>query len=156
MFDTPDVVLADECGNDTIKRDKIFDNTFEESERNSDTNTLTLDAAFEVRTIDQTIDEKFIYDKFEELILSSKYDKLATLDDNGNTMKISKIQINEIYSFVVTSLPSTPRIELFSIISSYFCILPNKLYESISNKYKSELIAALRSRGFLDNKLSLF
>jgi len=138
------------------KRDKIFDNGFDESEKNSDNVTLSIDPCFESRLLENTLDEKLIYDKFEDLMTTSIYDKYAILDENGSPIKLTKSQINEIYSFVITSLPSTPRIELFSIISSYFCILPNKLYESISNKYKSELVSALKSRGFLDNSPSLF
>jgi hypothetical protein len=54
------------------------------------------------------------------------------------------MQINQVYGFVLNSLPGTERkIEIFSILSDYFDIHPSKFYSSLSNKYKNDLIIEL-------------
>jgi hypothetical protein len=67
-----------------------------------------------------------------------------------------KGDINEVYSFVTTSLIGHPKIEIFSVICGYFDISPDKFYESLSNSFKTELITELKGRGFLSSRKSLF
>jgi hypothetical protein len=58
--------------------------------------------------------------------------------------KLNKVQINQVYSYVVNNLDASIRkIEIFSVMSDYFDIYPNKFYSSLSNKYKNDLILEL-------------
>lgn len=141
----------------TYKRDKIFENTYEETESDGSEFSFRVDSSVEVKSHELTIDEEMIFRKFEDLIIDSKFMKFNTpLEDGKGFKKMNKGDINEVYSFITSKLVGHPRIEIFSVICSYFDISPDKFYESLSNSFKTELITELKGRGFLNKRKSLF
>jgi hypothetical protein len=140
----------------TYKRDKIFENTYEETESDGGDFNFKVDPSVEVKSYEHTIDEAMIFRKFEKLIDGSKFMKFNILEEGKGFKKMNKGDINEVYSFVTTNLTGHPRIEIFSVICGYFDISPDKFYESLSNSFKTELITELKGRGFLNKSKSLF
>jgi hypothetical protein len=139
------------------KRDKIFQNLYDEVELDTSEISFRVDSSFETRTYEYTLDEKIILEKVEEIILEEeRFMSLRESDENGNYKKLSKVDINEIYFHVLEKLPNEPRIEIFSVVSSMFDIATDKFYECLSNTFKTELITELKSRGYLSNRNSLF
>lgn len=140
----------------SYKRDKIFENTYEETESDGGDFNFKVDSSVEIKSYEHTIDEAMIFEKFEDLIVGSKFMKFNTLEEGKGFKKMNKGDINEVYSFVTTNLTGHPRIEIFSVICGYFDISPDKFYESLSNSFKTELITELKGRGFLNTRKSLF
>jgi hypothetical protein len=140
----------------SYKRDKIFDNTYEETESDGGDFNFKIDPTVESKSYEHTIDEAMIFQKFENIIIGSKFMKFNTLEEGKGFKKMNKGDINEVYSFVTTQLSGHPRIEIFSVICGYFDISPDKFYESLSNSFKTELITELKGRGFLNTRKSLF
>jgi hypothetical protein len=159
---TPDeelenVNIPEEEEEDAIKRDKIFQNTYDETEIDTSDFTFKVDPAFQEKTYEYTLDEKLILVKVEELLKNeTRFDKFQKADENGNFKKMNKSDINDVYSYVTSNLPTDPRIEIFSIISSTFDVNADKFYESLSNSFKTELITELKSRGYLKKRNTLF
>ena len=139
-----------------VKRDKIFENRYDESEVDSNDLNFKIDPTIEPRSYEYTIDEKIIYVKIEEIIRYSKFAKYNELDEDNNYRKMNKSEINEVYSYIVNKLSNQPKIEIFSVICNYFDISPDKFYESLSNSFKTELITELKLRGYLNKRKSLF
>jgi len=140
----------------TFKRDKIFDNTYEETESDGGDFNFKIDPTIESKSYEYTIDEAMIFEKFESIIIGSKFMKFNTVEEGKGFKKMNKGDINEVYSFVTSQLSGHPRIEIFSVICGYFDISPDKFYESLSNSFKTELITELKGRGFLNTRKSLF
>lgn len=140
-----------------IKRDKIFQNTYDETEIDTSDINFNIDPSIQAKSYEYTLDEKLILVKVEELIESEKrFEKFQVPDENGNFKKMNKSDINDVYSYVTSNLPKEPRIEIFSIISSIFDINSDKFYESLSNSFKTELITELKGRGYLKKRNTLF
>lgn len=146
----------EEVEESSYKRDKIFENTYEETESDGSDFTFKVDPSVEIKSYEHTIDEAMIFRKFEKLIDGSKFMKFNILEEGKGFKKMNKGDINEVYSFVTTNLTNHPRIEIFSVICGYFDISPEKFYESLSNSFKTELITELKGRGFLNKTKSLF
>ena len=140
----------------TVKRDKIFENTYEETEMDSRDITFTVDPSIKQKSYEMTIDEELIFNKFDDIIKETKFEVFTLMDGDLKFKKLNKRDINEVYLFATTTLPGEPNIEIFSVICSYFDISPEKFYESLSNSFKTELITDLKSRGYLEGQKSLF
>ena len=140
----------------TVKRDKIFENTYEETEMDSRDITFSVDPSIKEKSYEMTIDEELIFNKFDDIIKETKFEVFTLMDGELKFKKLNKRDINEVYSFATTKLHREPNIEIFSVICSYFDISPEKFYESLSNSFKTELITDLKSRGYLDGQKSLF
>jgi len=140
----------------TVKRDKIFENTYEETEMDSRDITFTVDPSIKEKSYEMTIDEELIFNKFDDIIKETKFEVFTLMDGDLKFKKLNKRDINEVYLFATTNLPGEPNIEIFSVICSYFDISPEKFYESLSNSFKTELITDLKSRGYLEGRKSLF
>jgi hypothetical protein len=139
------------------KRDKIFQNLYDEIELDSSDITFKVDPSFEVKSYEYTLDEKMILEKIEEIICDvERFERFRNPDESGTYIKMSKSDINDVYFHVIERLPKEPRIEIFSVISSMFDISADKFYECLSNTFKTELITELKSRGYLSNRNSLF
>lgn len=138
------------------KRDKIFENTYDESEIDTSEFNFQVDPSVQQKPYENNIDELMIFEKFEDIIAGSKFMKFNTMDEGKGFKKMNKSDINEVYSYVTQSLKGQPKIEIFSVICNYFDISPDKFYESLSNSFKTELITELKSRGYLHNRKSLF
>jgi hypothetical protein len=133
----------------TQKVDKIFNNTFESSEFE-----LNGSISFEVskqysddRSEDEKIELEMIRRDIHSAILNSRFKHFNDLDDMHDTKKLKKIDINEVYEFIVGELVKKySLIELFSETCEYFNVHPTKFYSSLGNKFKEDLIQELDTR----------
>ena len=134
------------------KTDKIFDNSFEDGsgfEENAGKPSFNIASGFGTKfdSPEEEIHYNMLFDEVDKLIRASKYQKLNEIKEDGKIPKLNKIQINEIYSLVVTKIGHKfNKIEIFSTVSDYFDIFPTKFYNSLSNKYKETLIMELDTR----------
>jgi len=128
------------------KRDKIFDNTFEDGDFEMDA-TLKFEVApsyLDNRDEEDKIESAIIRDTIHELILASRFKQFNTIDDFQQTVKLKKIEINEVYEYISDEMRSDHSIiEIYSELCDYFNINPTKFYASLGNKFKEELIDAL-------------
>lgn len=125
------------------KRDKIFDNKFDEIEYDSKPINFTVSSDFDTgQDIGDSIHESILFQKIDSLIKSSKFAEYAEYSTN-NEDRISKSVINEVYVYISQNVTEYTKAEVFSVISDYFDITPSKFYNSLSNKAKDELILEL-------------
>jgi len=138
------------------KRDKIFDNKFEDQEYEFDANmSFEVAPAFtDNRDEEDKIEEDIIMDKVHELVSNSKFKKFNVLDEFNQTTKLKKIDINDVYDFMNDSLcRNHSMIAVFSVLCDYFNINPTKFYSSLGNKFKEDLITELdKSTGVLGKR----
>lgn len=141
---------------ESVKRDKIFDNEYDQIEVDGQKMAFSVDASYRAPSIEESIDEELVKDRiYEEIEKIEKY--RAYLSQNyGQIKKLGKSEINEVYNLLVKAIGSGTRIEIFSTMCEVFEISPDKFYDSLSNKFKTELIQDLKSRGHLKNIKSLF
>lgn len=131
------------------KRDKIFDNTFEETEFELDTSI-----SFEIspmvadnRSEEEKIENALIANEIHSLIESSRFKKFNEIDEFQQTIKLKKLDINEVYEFISDELrDSHSMVDVFSELCDYFNLNPTKFYQSLGNKFKEELIEELDER----------
>ena len=129
------------------KRDKIFDNTFEDGgdfELNG-TISFNLNPQYtDNRDEEDKIESEQIRNKIHELIETSRFKKFNEVDEFQQITKLRKLDINEVYGFMYDELSTKfSIIDLFSELCDYFNINPTKFYSSLSNKYKEALIQEL-------------
>jgi hypothetical protein len=135
------------------KRDKIFDNKFDETEYETQSITFKVEATYNnEEDMDDSIHSAMLFEKIEELIKNSKYSEFATFSD-ANDEKLSKSGINEIYLYISQNVKEYTKTEIFSVLSDYLDVAPNKFYNSLSNTAKEELILELDKKlNILDKK----
>lgn len=129
------------------KRDKIFDNTFEDGgdfELNGSISFNLNPQYTDNRDEEEKLESEQIRNKIHELITNSRFKKFNEVDEFQQITKLRKIDINEVYGFMYDELHSKYSIiDLFSELCDYFNINPTKFYSSLSNKYKEDLIQEL-------------
>lgn len=128
------------------KRDKIFDNTFEEQGFELDSSiSFQLAPQFtDTRSEEEKIESAAIRDKIHELITNSRFKVFNHIDEFQQVQKLKKMDINEIYEFISDEMDANySLIDLFSELCDYFNINPTKFYSSLSNKFKEDLISEL-------------
>jgi len=131
------------------KRDKIFDNTFEEQEYEFDTSlTFAIAPSYsDDRDEEDKIEEDIIMDKVHELVSNSRFKKFNEIDEFNQSKKLKKIDINDIYDFMNSELHrGHSMITVFSVLCDYFNVNPSKFYSSLGNKFKEDLITELDSK----------
>jgi hypothetical protein len=135
------------------KRDKIFDNKFEESEYETQSINFKVESTYETdEGIDDSIHSAILFEKIEVLIKNSKYSDFATYSE-ANDEKLSKSGINEIYLYISQNIKGYSKTEIFSTLSDFLDVAPNKFYNSLSNAAKEELILELDKKlNILDKK----
>ena len=142
---------------DNFFRDKIFDNEYEHTEADTSEKSLSIDANFMEKSLDEKIDETMFRKYISALIETHpRLNYFNTMMESGGFPKINKSEINEIYKIVTQSLPMVPKIEIFSIVTSIYDLSPDKFYESLSNTFKTDLIEELKSRGYIMQNNTLF
>lgn len=130
------------------KRDKIFDNNHGSNDGDGSSISFNVNSAYsDEQNKEERIDLEIIYGKIDALIKESKFQKFNIPNSKGDYKKLNKVEINEVYSFVSKELKEYPKIEIFSVLSEYFDIAFTKFYESLSNKFKSDLVTELENRG---------
>lgn len=125
--------------------DKIFNNTYGEQDLSGENITFNISPRVE-SNIDP--DEKMHYDmlfeRIDDLIKGSKFEHLNEVTEKGISKKLNKVQINQVFFYIIEHVGNDySRIDLFGVISDYFNVFPNKFYNSLSNKFKDELIKEL-------------
>ena len=95
------------------KRDKIFDNTFEDGE-------FELDSTLKFEVAPSYMDNRDEEDKLKKIEINEVYEYIS--DEMRANHSI---------------------IEIYSELCDYFNINPTKFYASLGNKFKEELIEAL-------------
>ena len=131
------------------KRDKIFDNTFEESEFEYD---ASMTFALSPRVVDNRSEEEKleadqIATEIHQLISSSRFKKFNEIDEFQQTVKLKKIDINEIYEYISDEMRTTHSlVDVFSELCDYFNVNPTRFYQSLGNKFKEVLIEELDER----------
>ncbi|MDC1282356.1 hypothetical protein N8Z10_00220 [bacterium] len=129
-----------------MARDKIFNNTFEETEFELDpTFTFTVQPGFsDSRPEEEKIETEMIFKEIHRLIEVSRFKKFNHIDEFQQTVKLKKIEINEVFEYISDELRRNfSIIDIFSELSDYFNVNPTKFYQSLGNKFKEELIEAL-------------
>ena len=134
--------------------DKIFDNSFEESDYDGRSINWQLDPVFSSsKDTESSIGDIMLMEKIDELIKNSDFNKWNIPDKEGKIPKLNKIQISEVYSYISLNVKEYSVIEIFAATSEYFDIQGAKFYNSLSNAHKDELMIELDKRtGIIDRK----
>lgn len=138
------------------KQDKIFDNTFEETEfeLNANVSFNLSPRVADNRDEEDKIMQLSLQTAIHDLIEASRFKEFNKLDEFADSRKLKKADINEIYDYIEGELSREYSIiDIFSELSDYFNINPNKFYSSLANGFKEELIQALDFKtGILKSK----
>tara|TARA_R110000772_G_scaffold49185_1_gene113257 strand:- start:254 stop:748 length:495 start_codon:yes stop_codon:yes gene_type:complete len=131
-----------------VEKDKIFNNTYGEQDLSQGKINFTVSSSW---LDDKDPDDKQHYDslfeKVDKLIKGSEFEHLNEATPDGVIKKLNKVQINKVYFYLIEKTgTSYTRIDLFSVLSDYFDVFPNKFYNSLSNKFKDELINELDAK----------
>lgn len=130
------------------EKDKIFNNTYGEQDLSGQKINFTVSSSW-LDSMDP--DDKMHYDALFEvvngLIKGSEFEHLNEATPDGVIKKLNKVQINKVFFYIIENTgTSYSRIDLFSVLSDYFDVFPNKFYNSLSNKFKDELINELDAK----------
>jgi len=100
-MNTPENDLPEE---DLVKRDKIFDNEYDQIELESSNKSFSIDESYKAPSIEDSIDVDLVKERiYEEIAKVEKYQAyLQPL--NGEFKKIGKAEINEIYSHLTMQI----------------------------------------------------
>jgi hypothetical protein len=128
-----------------MANDKIFNNTFGEQDMSAEMITFKISPAFESNLDgDDQMHYDLLFEKIDDIIKGSEFEHLNEVTSTGVSKKLNKVQINKVFSFVLTTLGKDySRVDVFGVLSDYFDVFPNKFYNSLSNKFKDELISEL-------------
>jgi hypothetical protein len=136
------------------KTDKIFDNSFEESEYDGRSVNWKADPSWSNdKDTESSIVDNILMERIDFLIKDSKFKKLNHKAKDGKIPKLSKIQIGAVYSYIAENIKDYNVIEIFAATSEYFDIQGSKFYNSLSNAHKDDLMVELDKRtGIIDKK----
>lgn len=128
-----------------MSEDKIFNNTYGDQDLSAININFTVAPRYADDTdVDDKVHLELLFEKIDELIKGSEFDKLNKKTEKGVIKKLNKVQINKVFYYVIENIGSVyTRIDIFSVLSDYFDVFPNKFYNSLSNKFKDELIMEL-------------
>jgi hypothetical protein len=124
--------------------DKIFGNTYGDGTYDGPT-SFKVDPSYESGlSPEDAIHYDILMKKIDDIIKNSSFAELNKVTPDGNTKKLNKIQINQVFLLIINNIGTDyTRVDVFGSLSDYFDIIPNKFYNSLSNKYKDELIREL-------------
>jgi hypothetical protein len=128
-----------------MQQDKIFNNTYGEQDATEHTVNFAISPTFlDESDPDDRTHYSILIGKIDDLIKGSEYEHFNEVTQTGIAKKLNKIQINQVFFYIIENIGSLyTRVDLFSVLSDYFDVLPNKFYNSLSNKFKDELIREL-------------
>jgi hypothetical protein len=128
-----------------MEKDKIFNNTYGEQDSTEHTVSFTVHSSYlDNIDPDDRIHYELLISRINELIKGSEFEHFNEVTHGGIIKKLNKIQINQVFFYVIENIGSSyTRVDIFSVLSDYFDVLPNKFYNSLSNKFKDELIREL-------------
>lgn len=138
------------------KTDKIFDNNFENTEFELNGNvTFTVSPQYsDDRPEEDKIEQEALRNDIHELIEASRFKAFNKLDEFAQTEKLKKGDINDVYDYIIDELDRKYNcIDIFSELSDYFNVNPNKFYSSLANSFKEQLIEELdKKTGILKSR----
>lgn len=139
-----------------MKQDKIFNNTFEESEAEYDP-YMSFQVSPRIsddRPEEDKIESGLIADEIHALIENSPFKKFNEINEFYQTKSLKKIDINKVYEFISDEMRTKHSIvDIYSELCNYFNVNPTKFYQSLGNKFKEELIEELdRKTNILEKK----
>jgi hypothetical protein len=128
-----------------MQEDKIFNNTYGESDPTENPINFTVSPTYADDTDPaDKMHSDLLFKRVDELIKGSEFEHLNEVTSDGVIKKLNKIQINKVFFYIIEHLGSSySRVDIFSVLSDYFDVFPNKFYNSLSNKFKDELIKEL-------------
>jgi hypothetical protein len=128
-----------------MQEDKIFNNTYgEQDPTDNPINFTVLPGYADDTDLDDKMHHNLLIMRVNELIKGSEFEHLNEVTEGGIIKKLNKVQINKVFFYIIGHLGSSyTRVDLFSVLSDYFDVFPNKFYNSLSNKFKDELIKEL-------------
>ena len=138
-----------------MNRDKIFGNSYGSQDITENKINFTVSPQYQDNLdIDDKMHYNLLFDKVDALIKGSEFEELNKMTEAGVIKKLNKIQINKVFSYIISNIGEDyTRIDLFSVISDYFDVFPKKFYNSLSNKFKDELVKELDDKyGILRKK----
>lgn len=99
------------------KRDKIFDNKFDEVEYDSQPINFKVDSGYESdAAVDDSIHDSILFEKVQDLIANSKFAEYAVYNGESED-RMGKSVINEIYLYI------SQRINEYTKQRSFLCCL---------------------------------
>ena len=121
-----------------VEKDKIFNNTYGEQDLGGQKINFTVAAGFgDGMDPDDKQHYDSLFDVVDMLIKGSEFEHLNEATPDGVIKKLNKVQINKVFFYIIENTgTSYTRIDLFSVLSDYFDVFPNKFYNSLSNKFK--------------------
>jgi hypothetical protein len=140
------------------KTDKIFDNNFEagEFELNGDISFNINSQYIDDRPEDEKIHTENLRRYMHTLIEESRFKHFNEIDEFGESKKLRKIDINQIYEYLEDELSSRySRIEIFAETADYFNVHSTKFYNSLSNVFKERLIEELDQKTNVLNRKNI-
>jgi hypothetical protein len=127
--------------------DKIFDNSFEESDYDGRAVNWKPDPSWSNdKDQESTHVDSMLLDEIHKLITESKFSVLNKPKDDGKLPNLSKIQIRDVYAYIENNIKDYNIIEIFAALSEYFDIQGQKFYNSLSNAHKDKLMLELDKR----------
>lgn len=133
--------------------DKIFDNTFEESDYDGRAISWKPDPNWvDEKDTESCIVDEMLLERIHDLINGSTYKNLNEPNAEGKLPNLSKNQIRDVYSFIENKIDDFNIIDIFAALSEYFNIQGQKFYNSLSNVHKDKLMSELDKRTDIINK----
>lgn len=127
--------------------DKIFDNTFEESDYDGRAINWKPDSSWvSNKDSESSLVDEMLLDKIHELIENSEYSIFNKPNSEGKLPNLNKNQIRDVYAFIENKIDDFNIIEIFAAVSEYFDIQGQKFYNSLSNAHKDKLMTELDKR----------
>lgn len=128
-----------------MQDDKIFNNSYGDYDPSESKISFNVSPTYgDDMDPDDKMHYELLFRKIDQLIKGSEFEHLNEVTTDGVIKKLNKVQINKVYFYIIENLgTSYTRIDLFAVISDYFDVFPNKFYNSLSNKFKDELIKEL-------------
>ena len=138
-----------------MEEDKIFNNTYGTQDLTDTKIVFKVAPSYEDNMdFDDRVHYELLFEKVDTLIKGSEFEHLNEMTQSGVAKKLNKVQINKVFLYIIQNISEDySRIDVFSVLSDYFDVFPNKFYNSLSNKFKDELINELDKKyNFLEKR----
>ena len=128
-----------------MEEDKIFNNSYGTQDLTDTKIVFKVAPSYEdSMDFDDRVHHELLFEKVDTLIKGSEFEHLNEMTQDGVSKKLNKVQINKVFLYIIQNISEDySRIDVFSVLSDYFDVFPNKFYNSLSNKFKDELINEL-------------
>lgn len=139
-----------------MKRDKIFNNKFYENEGKAGKQISFKLADAVDEDMPTQIEDNSLDGDIHRIVNNLKDNKFSSKNEDGTFIKLNKKLINEIYGIVVEEIGHKyKKIKLYIKVADYFNVQYSKFYNSLSNKYKEDLIEELDKKTGVLKKMGI-